>query len=359
MKHYGGAFGDSYGIPRKEDEACFGEWDEAAEETAYVLPVAYGEFLEGLQDAIFGQDEVLGNIAYDIYAYLESCLDGRIAKHNFIIAGPSASGKTELYRTVRRLLKEYQCPIPVLHTDITGYSPTGFQGEELSALPESILNAGSSGYAILFLDEFDKILTPFLCANHDNFNGVLQHELLALIEGREYQIKQRGIVYTVDTGKTLFIALGAFTDYRKGRKLQETSKAIGFRAQSETPQKERDIILQMDDLLAVGGRVELLGRFDCIYNFRPMGDAAFCQLFGKLLFELAMEQGILIKGMDGAWEEFLAFAGSDFGCREVRHRLYETIKPCLIEALRSGEKRICLCIEVFGVGRAELRKRIE
>lgn len=357
MKHYDGALCDSYGTPQKEGKACFEEWDEAAEETAYVLPVAYGEFLEDLQDAIFGQDEVLGDIAYDIYTYLESCLDGRIAKHNFIIAGPSASGKTELYRTVRRLLKEYQCPIPVLHTDITGYSPTGFQGEELSALPESILNAGSSGYAIFFLDEFDKILTPLVSASHDNFNGVLQHELLALIEGKEYQIKQRGIIYTVDTGKTLFIALGAFTDYRKGKEVPKDLNPIGFRPQPEALYKEYDIFMHMDDLLAVGGRTELLGRFDCIYNFQPIKEDAFRQLFDSLLLNLGIEQQVLIQAASeqtAGW--FSSLAKSEFGCREVKRRLYETVKPCLKQA--AGRKdRTHLRIIIYGPDKAEMEER--
>jgi len=60
------------------------------------FPVTYCDFLEDVRDSVFGQDEELENIVYDIYTYLRSLTMNNVAKHNFILTGPTACGKTEL-----------------------------------------------------------------------------------------------------------------------------------------------------------------------------------------------------------------------------------------------------------------------
>lgn len=320
---------------------------------SYELPVTYEEFLSDLEDAIFGQDEELRGIAYDIYTYLQGAFQGFTVRHNFILAGPSASGKTELYRTLKRLLTKYDCPAPVLHLDITSFSPTGFQGEELSVLPEAIWNAGSYGIAIVFLDEFDKILTPLCGAGGSDINRTLQSELLTLIEGRICSIKKRDTIHSVDTSKTLFIAMGAFTDFRK-----ETTnkKAIGFSNDLQTTPLPTSVTISMDNLSAIGGIIELLGRFDNVYNFHPIEREWFDGLFEHLVEDLAVEQQVLIRFTEKAADDFFLLTKSQYGCREIKRVLYRTVKPHLIQ-LAGIKDRILYYIEVQGIDLAELKHR--
>lgn len=336
-------------------DAC--EWEEG-------LPASYEEFLYGLQKSVYGQDEELMGIAYDIYAYLRGISEGNPAKHNFILAGPSGSGKTELFRTVKRLLKQYGCPVPVLQLDLSGLSPTGFQGEETSVIPEMILNAGSSGAAIVFLDEFDKALMPLCGANGSDVNRVVQYELLTLVEGRVCSVRQNGKMHLVDTNQTLFIGTGAFTDYREAKVRKQQETPIGFstetakrfrEAKVDTP-KIAEVELTMKDLRQAGSAVELAGRFDSIYNFRPIEAAVFHDLFQHFVEDLAIEQEVLIRASKAATKDFFSLAQSEFGCREVKRVLYNTVKPCLIK-IADETDRISYCIEIHNIGKAELKRR--
>lgn len=359
---YANNYEDAFGIPAYIQEA-FGitedefECEEEMEEVPYFFPLSYEDFLYEVEDNVLGQDHVMADIVYDIYSYMKGYLEQRVSKHNFLIAGPSASGKTELYRTISRIFKKYDCPIPVLQVDITRYSPTGFQGEELSNIPKIISDAGSSGAAIVFLDEFDKILFPLKDANNTNFHGVLQNELLGMIEGKEYTIRQKGMSYVVDTSKTLFIALGAFTDFRIQEKNPIVEKHIGFI--TEEPQIkpiEDNVTLSMDSLLTVGGKIELLGRFDQVYNFYPLSEDIFEKLFEHILFNLSVEQQVLLRSTPEAIQEFTPLAKTDFGCREVKRKVYETIRPCLRKIV-DYENRIELVIILHGLNKAEIKKR--
>lgn len=311
-----------------------------------VFPVAYRDFLEDVRNCVFGQDEALEDIIYDIFTFLRSLEEDNVAKHNFILAGPTASGKTELYRTVKRLLKKYNCDIPVLLVDASNFSPTGYQGNELSEIAEQIHNAGSSGEAILFLDEFDKILFPGFGQGSYNPHIALQHEMLTLIEGREIHTKQRGLSSKVDTSKTLFIAMGAFSSLRK---VEE--KVIGF-----TPQKTSSIsVVSFDDVLNLGTAVELLGRFDTMYNFKPLDEIAFEQLFEKMVIDVAIEQHILITTTDQAWKEFSRLCHSEYGCREIKRKIYETIRPCL-KKVADEKERVSLKIVIDGIKKSTIVK---
>lgn len=306
----------------------------------YQLPVTYEEFLWAYEDSVFGQD--LKGIVYDLYSYLRNILEGSVVKHNSIIAGPSASGKTEFYRTTKRLLEDYQCPIPVIHIDMTEFSPAGFQGAELSSIPEAILNENSYGPAIVFLDEFDKILSPLCGSSGGDLNRTIQYELLTMIEGRQIQVKQRGVMKEVDTSQTLFVALGALTDSR-------SEKGMGFGTDLVTEKPN----FTSYDLQSLGGSIELLGRFDNVYNFSPISEEQFEALFHHLVKTLATEEQIFIYHDKEAYKDFFPYVRTQFGVREVKRMLYATIKPILID-LADETNRIKYHITIHSVNNADV-----
>jgi len=325
------------------------------ENEPYDFPISYEQFVWDIQNSVYGQDEAISDIAYDIYQYISGSFSGKCIKHNIMISGPSASGKTELYRTVKKILKQYNCPIPVLHVDISGFSPAGFVGTGLSSIPERIAAQGSLGYAIVFLDEFDKILLPLSSSGNENFHSALQHEMLSLLEGKECQSSTKpNLAKMVDTNKTLFIGMGAFTDFRKQKMTPE--KTLGFSA--TTSQSLEFYDMSMRDLVSVGGAVELVGRFDSLYNFHVIDDKAFQGLYLKTLEELGKEQDILLKSTKEACVQFAILAKSEFGCREMKRMLYQTIRPCLKE-IANCDDRIMRYILIREVGKAELRRKKE
>lgn len=175
-----------------KEKSSYEEWELEEElNTFELLPfkerVRYDSFLDALKDRVYGQDRALELIAYDIYSYLAGA-----GKHDFIIAGPSASGKTELYRTVKNVLKSMRCEVPVLKIDVSGLTPTGYQGGESSTILEQIALAGSDGEAIVFLDEFDKVLCRGTEKNSGEWYRMLQHELLTMIEGNRSTVQNKG-----------------------------------------------------------------------------------------------------------------------------------------------------------------------
>lgn len=306
----------------------------------YQFPVTYEEFLWSYEDNVFGQN--LKGIVYDVYNYLRNILEGTVVKHNAIIAGPSASGKTEFYRTTKKLLEDYQCPIPVIHIDMTAFSPAGFQGAELSAIPEAILNANSYGPAIVFLDEFDKVLSPLCGSSGGDLNQTIQSELLTMVEGRQIPVRQRGVVKEVDTSQTLFIALGALTDSR-------SEKSMGFEAQLVTEKST----FSAYDLQSLGGSVELLGRFDNVYNFNSITEEDFERLFSHLIETMEKEEKIFIRYDKDTFRDFFPYVRSQFGVREVKRMIYATIQPILID-LADETNRIKYHITIHGVNNADV-----
>lgn len=250
---------------------------------------------------------------------------------------------------------DYFTPVPVLLLDCSGFTPAGFQGGETSVIPEMIRDAGSGGEAVVFLDEFDKILTPLPTSSGNDMNMVLQHELLTMTEGNVFPVRRNGRSCPVNTGKTLFIAMGAFTEYREEKDKRRGQISLGFTSGKEAPAGDSGR-LSMEDLRRAGGRTELLGRFDHLYNFRPAGEKAFGDLFRHFIEELAIEQEIFIRATGAAVREFFSLAESEYGCREVKRTLYDTVKPCLIRMADETE-RINSCIVVRGIGKAVLEVR--
>lgn len=74
-----------------------------------------------------------------------------------------------------------------------------------------LLEEGSDGTGIVFLDEFDKKLLPSYSSQGENINAAVQSQLLTMIEGRIIRINR----YEIDTNKTMFVGLGSFDEYRK------------------------------------------------------------------------------------------------------------------------------------------------
>ena len=112
------------------------------------------------------------------------------AKTNLLLAGPTGSGKTHLVE----LLFQHILQLPTVIVDMTGYSETGYVGQDVSSILTRLLYAAdlnpvATSMGVVCLDEFDKVASG---QNSAVFAGAgttkdvsglgVQRELLKMLE---------------------------------------------------------------------------------------------------------------------------------------------------------------------------------
>lgn len=322
--------------------------------SAFVDACSFGEFYKLVKNDIIGQDEELAKACYNVYKYLEALADGKKSKANFIISAPSGCGKTEFYRCIKKIINDrYKCDLPIIQIDMSSFTEVGYKGRNASEIINEIVNQGSRyGEGIVFLDEFDKKLTMYELSSRNDLNMGLQHGLLAMIEGcmacsGENQRK-------INTELTLFIGLGAFQQCRENKAKKDSRKSIGFAWQEE--KELTDIYMDIDyqDILDYGCCTELLGRFSQIINFHRLSDEAYIRILKKYISKIDyLPFGCkVLLSKDGA-KDFLTFANSEMGIREMRRRLDVTIQPNIIKLMLDEDRKKGTCIIVKGYLKTE------
>lgn len=160
-----------------------------------------------------------------------------------------------------------QKEFPVLIEDISAYTPAGYKGNDLSEMVQHAYDISDSNKekaerAIIFLDEFDKIIE---IDTENGLNFLMQKSLLKFIEGRKIPVTKRdGQVEYIDTSHMLFICLGAFPELIKNR---ECSKIpLGF---TETKDHMKSISV-FQELKNDGMISELLARFRAIVQLNKL-----------------------------------------------------------------------------------------
>lgn len=156
---------------------------------------------------------------------------------------------------------------PVLIEDISAYTPAGYKGNDLSEMVQHAYDISDSNKekterAIIFLDEFDKIIE---IDTENGLNFLMQKSLLKFVEGRKVPVTKRdGQVEYIDTSHMLFICLGAFPELIKNR---ECSKIpLGF---TET-KGQMESISVFQELKNDGMISELLARFRAIIQLNKL-----------------------------------------------------------------------------------------
>ncbi|MFZ8932366.1 MAG: AAA family ATPase [Bacteriovoracaceae bacterium] len=130
-------------------------------------------------------------------------------RSNVLLCGPSGSGKTLLAESMAEVLK-----VPFVRIDATKLSRTGYIGGDLMSYFADLEMKPDGEYAVIFIDEFDKIKKAKGGDRLDVTGEGLQAELLKLIEGSEISVsvtrKKSDELVEIDTCNMLFILAGAF-----------------------------------------------------------------------------------------------------------------------------------------------------
>ncbi len=268
-----------------------------------------------LKRVIFGQDRAIDEVASAIKLSRSGLRSADKPIGNFLFAGPTGVGKTELARQLARILG-----IEFIRYDMSEYmekhavsrligAPPGYVGYEEGGLLIDAIR--KSPHAVLLLDEIEK-------AHPDMFSILLQvmdHATLTDSHGRKADFRHVILIMTTNAGAR------DLSDRHMG--FQESGKGVSSRGALErtfTP--------------------EFRNRLDATITFNALGTAEIERVVDKQLDELRVmvaPKGVTID-VDPAARTWLAVKGFDraFGARPMARLIERVIKKPLSEALLFG-----------------------
>ena len=286
-----------------------------------------------LKSVIFGQDAAIGEVASAIKLSRSGLRAPDKPIANFLFAGPTGVGKTELAKQLARILK-----IEFLRFDMSEYmekhavsrligAPPGYVGYEEGGLLIDAIR--KSPHAVLLLDEIEK-------AHPDLFAILLQvmdHATLTDTHGRHADFRHVILIMTTNAGARDLSGrhMGFF-------EVSQSSKATGVIERMFSP--------------------EFRNRLDAVVNFTALGTREIELVVDKHLDELRQ----LVTGrkisieLTPAARSWLAAKGFDraFGARPMARLVEKTIKKPLSELLLFGavEDGQRVVVDVAGDGLA-------
>ena len=269
-----------------------------------------------LKMVIFGQDQAIGTLTSAIKLARSGLGNPDKPIGNFLFAGPTGVGKTEVTRQlalqlgielVRFDMSEYMEPHSV--SRLIG-APPGYVGfDQGGLLTEKIVK---TPHCVLLLDEVEK-------AHPDIFNILLQvmdRGVLTDTNGREANFRNVVLVMTTNAGAT-----------------QAARRTIGFTKQDHST----------DAMEAIrrGFSPEFRNRLDAIVQFQPLGPEHILRVVDKFLIELELqlhEKNVALSVTPAA-REWLAQHGFDplMGARPMARVIQDRIKRPLADELLFGK----------------------
>jgi len=248
---------------------------ETNNEESFVLPTPY-EIKAELDKHVIGQEDAKRVLAVGIYNHYKRILNNRddIQKSNIMMIGSTGVGKTELARTVAKILD-----VPFCIADATTVTEAGYVGDDVENILLKLLQTCDfdielAERGIIYLDEVDKIArkSENVSITRDVGGEGVQQTLLKIIEGSVVDVPVRGgrkhpqaATIQIDTSNILFICGGAFEGLTM--KKQDNKGALGFNATTESEEKTK---FEAKDLIKQGMIPELVGRLPIIVGLKDL-----------------------------------------------------------------------------------------
>lgn len=230
-----------------------------------------------LDERVIGQDKAKRVLATSVYNhYLRIVNDLEDDKSNIIMIGPSGVGKTELARSLSKIME-----VPFVITDATTVTEAGYVGDDVENMLLRLYQASgedlvATEMGIIFVDEIDKIARKgeSMSITRDVSGEGVQQALLKIVEGSEVDVPlaggrkhPNGDRIRINTKNILFICSGAFEGLAM---TSNKSKALGFGAITSENETYKANKITPEDIKKQGIIPELVGRLPVIVGLNEL-----------------------------------------------------------------------------------------